>query len=389
MATDIIMPQLGESTAEGTIVKWLVATGTHVEKDQTLLEVETDKVALEIPSPDSGSVTEILIQEGETVPVGTLIARMAADSSAQASSSETQPISNGKNDSETITLSENDPHPHLSTAVKRLAEEHGLDLSTIKGTGDGGRITIRDVRARIESKLDTQDNSENGKNQPTEQEHLSQDTVLPLSTRRQTIADRMMESRRTAAHVTTFFEADFSAIDPIRKNLKLTYLAFLVHAVAHALKASPMVNASWSDCGIIMKHEINVGIAVALDDGLLVPVIRHADQKDVSQIGESIVDLAQRARDKQLNPDEVQGGTFTITNHGSMGSLWGTPIINQPETAILGLGKVQKRPVVINDAIAIRPMAYLSLSFDHRVIDGATADQFMQEVKRLIESQEW
>ena len=150
-----------------------------------------------------------------------------------------------------------------------------------------------------------------------------------------------------------------------------------------------MVNASWSDRGIIMKHDINVGIAVALDDGLLVPVIRHADQKDVSQIGESIVDLAQRARDKQLNPDEVQGGTFTITNHGSMGSLWGTPIINQPETAILGLGAVQKRPVVINDAIAIRPMAYLSLSFDHRVIDGATADQFMQEVKRLIESQEW
>ena len=389
MAIDIIMPQLGESTAEGTIVKWLVATGAHVEKDQTLLEVETDKVALEIPSPESGSLTEILIQEGETVPVGTPIARLNVVSLTEKSDAVPQPMSDGPKDSETTNLSESDPHHHLSSAVKHLAQEHGVDLSTVQGTGGGGRITIRDVRALIAKKQESQPNPANGKARTTAQEPTSQDTVLPLSTMRQTIAERMTNSRKTAAHVTTVFEADFSTIEPIRKNLKLTYLAFVVHAVAHALKTHPMVNTSWNDAGIVMKKEINIGIAVALDDGLLVPVIRHADQKDVSHLGEDIADLAQRARAKQLNPDEVQGGTFTITNHGSMGSLMGTPIINQPETAILGFGAVQKRPVAINDAIAIRPMAYLSLSFDHRVIDGATADQFMQTVKRFIESQEW
>lgn len=389
MATDIIMPQLGESTAEGTIVKWLVATGTHVEKDQTLLEVETDKVALEIPSPASGSLMEILIQEGETVPVGTPIARLAADSTVEASHEAVQTMSNGKKDSEKIIPPDSDPHHHLSPAVKHLAQEHGVDLSIVEGTGGGGRITLRDVRAVIDTKQETKKVATNGKGQSVEQDQTSRDSVIPVTSMRQTIADRMMGSRRTAAHVTTVFEANFSAIEPTRKNLKLTYLAFVVHAVAHALKTHSMVNTSWSDAGIVMKSDINIGIAVALDDGLLVPVIRHADQKDVSQLGEEIADLAQRARSKQLTPDEVQGGTFTITNHGSMGSLMGTPIINQPETAILGFGAVQKRPVAINDAIAIRPMAYLSLSFDHRVIDGATADQFMQTVKQSIESQEW
>ncbi|MFB3070473.1 MAG: dihydrolipoamide acetyltransferase family protein [Nitrospirales bacterium] len=385
MATDIIMPQLGESTAEGTILKWLVATGAHVEKDQALLEVETDKVALEIPSPESGSLMEILIQEGETVPVGTLIGRLAVESSNVAP----QPTSNGQKDSEKIIPPDSDPHLHLSPAVKHLAKEHGVDLSTIQGTGREGRITIRDVRTLIATKEDTIEVSANGKGQSVGQDHSSQDTVIPLTSMRQTIAERMMDSCRTAAHVTTVFEVDFSAIEPTRKNLKLTYLPFVVQAVAQALKTYPQVNSSWSDTGIVMKDHINIGIAVALDDGLLVPVIRHADQKDVSQIGENIADLAQRARSKQLIPDEVQGGTFTITNHGSSGSLLGTPIINQPETAILGVGAIQKRPVAINDAIAIRPMAYLSLSFDHRMIDGAMADQFMQKVKHIIESQEW
>ena len=385
MATDIIMPQLGESTAEGTILKWLVATGAHVEKDQALLEVETDKVALEIPSPESGSLMEILIQEGETVPVGTPIARLAVESSNVAP----QPTSNGQKDSEKIIPPDSDPHLHLSPAVKHLAKEHGVDLSTIQGTGGEGRITIRDIRALIATKDNTTEISANGKGQSVGQDHTSQDTVIPLTSMRQTIAERMMDSCRIAAHVTTVFEVDFSAIDPTRKNLKLTYLPFVVQAVAQALKIYPQVNSSWSDTGIVMKNHINIGIAVALDDGLLVPVIGHADQKDVSQLGENIADLAQRARSKQLIPDEVQGGTFTITNHGSTGSLLGTPIINQPETAILGVGAIQKRPVAINDAIAIRPMAYLSLSFDHRMIDGAMADQFMQKVKHIIESQEW
>ena len=264
-----------------------------------------------------------------------------------------------------------------------------MDLSTVTGTGGEGRITIRDIRALIATKEDTTEISTNGKGQSVGQDHPSQDTVIPLTTMRQTIAERMMDSRRTAAHVTTVFEVDFSLIEPTRKNLKLTYLPFVVQAVAQALKTYPQVNSSWSDTVIVLKDHINIGIAVALDDGLLVPVIRHADQKDVSQLGEDIADLAQRARSKQLIPNEVQGGTFTITNHGSSGSLLGTPIINQPETAILGVGAIQKRPVAINDAIAIRPMAYLSLSFDHRMIDGAMADQFMQKVKQSIESQEW
>ncbi len=385
MATDIIMPQLGESTAEGTILKWLVAAGTHVEKDQVLLEVETDKVALEIPSPESGSLMEILIQEGETVPVGTPIARLAVESSKVVP----QQTSNGKKDSEKIIPPDSDHHHHHSPAVKHLAKEHGVDLSTVTGTGGEGRITIRDIRALIATQEDTTEISTNGKGQSVGQDHPSQDTVIPLTTMRQTIAERMMDSRRTAAHVTTVFEVDFSLIEPTRKNLKLTYLPFVVQAVAQALKTYPQVNSSWSDTVIVLKDHINIGIAVALDDGLLVPVIRHADQKDVSQLGEDIADLAQRARSKQLVPNEVQGGTFTITNHGSSGSLLGTPIINQPETAILGVGAIQKRPVAINDAIAIRPMAYLSLSFDHRMIDGAMADQFMQKVKQSIESQEW
>jgi len=385
MATDIIMPQLGESTAEGTILKWLVATGTHVEKDQVLLEVETDKVALEIPSPESGSLMEILIQEGETVPVGTPIARLAVELSNGAP----QPTSNGKKDSEKIIPPDSDHHHHHSPAVKHLAKEHGVDLSTVMGTGGEGRITIRDVRALIATKEATAEVSANGKSQLVGQAPTSQDTVIPLTSMRQTIAERMMDSRRTAAHVTTVFEVDFSVIEPTRKNLKLTYLPFVVQAVAQALKTYPQVNSSWSDTVIVMKDHINIGIAVALDDGLLVPVIRDADQKDVTQLGEDIADLAQRARSKQLTPNEVQGGTFTITNHGSSGSLLGTPIINQPETAILGVGAIQKRPVAINDAIAIRPMAYLSLSFDHRMIDGAMADQFMQKVKQSIESQEW
>ena len=301
MATDIIMPQLGESTAEGTIVKWLVATGTHVEKDQALLEVETDKVALEIPSPESGSLMEILIQQGETVPVGTPIARLAVESSAEASNGVPQVTSNEEKVSEKTTSPASDPHHHLSPAVKNLAKEHGVDLSTVTGTGGGGRITIRDVRALIATKQNTTEVSTNGKAQSVGQDHASQDTVIPVTSMRQTIAERMMGSRRTAAHVTTVFEVDFAAIEPIRKNLKLTYLAFIVQAVAGALKSFPMVNSSWSESGIVTKGDVNIGVAVALDDGLLVPVIPHADQKDVSQLGEDIADLAQRARSAMVS----------------------------------------------------------------------------------------
>jgi 2-oxoglutarate dehydrogenase E2 component (dihydrolipoamide succinyltransferase)/2-oxoisovalerate dehydrogenase E2 component (dihydrolipoyl transacylase) len=213
--------------------------------------------------------------------------------------------------------------------------------------------------------------------------------ILPLTQMRKTIADRMVKSRQTSAHVSTFFEADFSSIASFRTGRDLTYLPFVVRAVTRALRDVPLVNATWGDQGIVIKKDIHVGIATALEEGLLVPVVRHADRKGLTQLAKEIADLAERARSKKLSPDEVQGGTFTITNHGGFGSLFSTPIIHQPQIAILGVGAVQKRAVVINEAIAIRPMGYLSLSFDHRVIDGATADQFMAKVKHYLEGGHW
>jgi 2-oxoglutarate dehydrogenase E2 component (dihydrolipoamide succinyltransferase)/2-oxoisovalerate dehydrogenase E2 component (dihydrolipoyl transacylase) len=206
---------------------------------------------------------------------------------------------------------------------------------------------------------------------------------------RKTIAERMVASRRTAAHVVTFFEADFASLAGFRQQHQLTYLPFVIKAVTRAIKDTPILNSSWSENGIVMKHAVHMGIAVALEDGLLVPVIRNAETKGLQQLAKEVADLSERARAKRLNPEEVQGGTFTITNHGGMGSLFSTPIIHQPQIAILGMGAVQKRPVIINDAIAIRPMCYLSLSFDHRVIDGATADQFMGKMKEYLEQSEW
>ena len=215
------------------------------------------------------------------------------------------------------------------------------------------------------------------------------DKLLPLTSMRKIIAERMVSSRKTSAHVVTFFEADFSEITKVRVVHELTYLPFVITAVTRALRDTPMLNVSWGESGIILKQAIHMGIAIALDEGLLVPVIRNADQKGLKQLASDIADLAERARSKQLNPEEVQGGTFSITNHGGFGSLFSTPIIVQPQTAILGVGAVQKRAVVIDDAIVIRPMCYLSLAFDHRVIDGATADRFMSKVKGYLEQSDW
>jgi 2-oxoglutarate dehydrogenase E2 component (dihydrolipoamide succinyltransferase)/2-oxoisovalerate dehydrogenase E2 component (dihydrolipoyl transacylase) len=206
---------------------------------------------------------------------------------------------------------------------------------------------------------------------------------------RKTIAERMVRSRQISAHVVTFFEVDFSGVAKVREGRGLTYLPFVINAVARAMKDFPILNSSWGEQGILLKQEIHMGIAVALEDGLLVPVVRHADRKGLMQLAKEAADLAERARTKRLNPEEVQGGTFTITNHGGTGSLFSTPIIHQPQIAILGVGAVQKRPIVLNDAIAIRPMGYLSLSFDHRVIDGATADRFMSKVKEYLETSKW
>lgn len=399
MPTDIIMPQLGESIAEGTIIKWLIAQGGRVEKDQSLLEVETDKVSLEIPSPASGYLTEVLVQAGQTVPVGTLLARVEA----QAAPAGVVNRVGG------VVVRHMEPAPegtdHYSPAVRQLAKEHGVDLSRVTGSGAGGRVTKKDVLDFIARSGPTPQVAAPSPRLPLARPSLvagppeegglergvrpSGEEILPLSPMRKTIAERMVKSRQTSAHVVTFFEADFSKVGKMRELRGLTYLPFVIKAVTRAIEEVPILNSSWSDTGIILKHEIHIGIAVALEDGLLVPVVRHADRKGLLQLGKEVADLAERARGKRLSPEEVQGGTFTITNHGGMGSLFSTPIISQPQIAILGVGAVQKRAVVVNDAIAIRPMGYLSLSFDHRVIDGATADRFMSQVKAHLEQSDW
>jgi pyruvate/2-oxoglutarate dehydrogenase complex dihydrolipoamide acyltransferase (E2) component len=377
MSTDILMPQLGESIAEGTVVKWLIPVGGVIEKDQSLLEVETEKVALEIPSPVTGVLREVVVQEGKTVPVGTLLARI-----------ENTPLSQVINRVGGTVVRPMEPVPEgedrHSPAVRQLAKEHGIDLSQVKGTGGGGRVTKKDVQEFIaQSAAPAKATTPGG-------EQSMGETLLPLTQTRKTIADRMVKSRQTSAHVTTFFEADFSGIAKFREGRSLTYLPFVIRAVTRAIRDVPIVNSAWEEQGIIIKKDIHVGVATALEEGLLVPVVRHADRKGLTQLAKEVADLAERARSKKLNPEEVQGGTFTITNHGGFGSLFSTPIIHQPQIAILGVGAIQKRAMVINnEAIAIRPMGYLSLSFDHRVIDGATADQFMGKVKGYLEESHW
>lgn len=382
MPTDVIMPQLGESIAEGTIVKWLIPPGGRVEKDQPLLEVETDKVSLEIPSPTAGFLTEVLVQAGQTVPVGTVIARL-----------EGQAATGVVNRVGGVVVRPMEPSPtgedHYSPAVRQLAKEHDVDLSRITGTGTGGRVTKKDVLDFIAKTGPVGMAAASPVQQSAFSAPRSAEEIIPFTPMRKTIADRMVKSRQTSAHVATFFEADFSGISKIRDAHGLTYLPFVIHTVTRAIKDVPILNSSWGEQGIIIKKDIHIGIAVALEEGLLVPVVRSADRKSVTQLAKEVTDLAERARAKRLNPEEVQDGTFTITNHGGFGSLFSTPIISQPQIAILGVGAVQKRAVVVNDAIAIRPMGYLSLSFDHRVIDGATADQFMSKVKEYLERSSW
>jgi 2-oxoglutarate dehydrogenase E2 component (dihydrolipoamide succinyltransferase)/2-oxoisovalerate dehydrogenase E2 component (dihydrolipoyl transacylase) len=377
VATDIVMPQLGESIAEGTVIKWLIPPGGMVEKDQPLLEVETEKVALDIPAPATGVLREVLVQEGATVPVGTVLARL-----------EHEPVETVMSRVGGIGVrarsSAAEGAPHYSPAVKQVAREHDIQLSEVTGSGEGGRITKKDVLDAAAKRGTSTPTPSAAPTLPNAEEEL-----VPFTHMRKTIAERMVSSRRTSAHVATFFEADCSGIEQFRAGRSLTYLPFVISAVSNALRALPMVNASWRDHGIVLNKALHIGIAVAIEDGLLVPVIRHADRKGLTQIAKEVADLAQRARSKRLAPEDVLDGTFTITNHGGFGSLFSTPIINQPQSAILGVGAVQKRAVVINDAIAIRPMCYLSLSFDHRIIDGAIADRFMSLVKQHLETSHW
>ena len=393
MSTNVLMPQLGESIAEGTIIRWNKAVGDKVERDEPLFEISTDKVDAEIPSPTAGTLIAIEVPAGETVPVDSVVAVIGAadgvatadpardagapvrDAGAGAAVVPAAPAEGGKPTTPAAGGKPKAPG-RLSPVVRRLASEHDVDPAAIQGTGAGGRVTKEDVLRYVESR-----SAAGGR-------------VQPMSTVRRKIAEHMVRSRRTSAHVHTVFEVDFSQVARLRDahkaeyaaaGAKLTYLSFVARAVVDALAEVPVANASLDGENIVYSDDIGLGIAVALDDGLIVPVIKHAREAGVRELSRAIADLAERARTRRLAPGEVEGGTFTITNHGAFGSLLGMPIINQPQLAILGMGAVEQRPVIVDGAVAVGLRAYLTLGFDHRVIDGATADRFMAAVKLNIE----
>jgi 2-oxoglutarate dehydrogenase E2 component (dihydrolipoamide succinyltransferase) len=398
--TDVVMPQMGESIVEGTLTKWLKKPGERIERDEPLFEISTDKVDTEIPSPAAGTVTEILVEEGKTVGINTVVARIEEAGAVAPgprgtpppAPSPEPPVSAPPPPAPELAPAPAEPSGPLSPLVRKLAREHNIDLNQVKGTGAGGRITKQDVEARLAPAAPPAAPA----TPPLPPAGAPRTRIEPLSPMRIKIAEHMVLSKRTSAHVTTIHRVDMTKVAKMRALYKtefqaaygfsLTYLPFLTRAAAAALRHFPLLNASLDGSNIIYHNDINIGIAVALENGLIVPVVRGADEKNVAGLQRAIVDLATRARSRQLKPDEVQGGTFSITNFGSYGSLVGTPIINQPQVAIMGVGTVEKTPVVIDDAIAIRSICLLSLSFDHRLIDGALADQFMTKVKQVLEA---
>jgi pyruvate/2-oxoglutarate dehydrogenase complex dihydrolipoamide acyltransferase (E2) component len=403
MPTQVVMPKLGESVVEGTVSKWLKQEGDAVAEYEPLIEVTTDKVDTEIPAPAAGTLLKIIVPAGATVNAGAVLAYVGQPG-------ETLPVEAGTPPPAAARPQAAKELGLISPVVARLAAEHGIDLTQVPGTGAGGRITKKDVQQFIEAgRVPAWEQPGDGELfRPTEEVlgHSAADTrpapaapgdrAVALTGMRRAIAEHMLRSKQTAPQVTTVMEADLSRVIAHRAEHKpqfaaagvqLTYTAYFVLAAAAALKAHPQVNSAWAEDKILIKQALNIGVAAALDDGLIVPVIRDAGQKPLRQIAAEVNDLAARARRKELRPDEVTGGTFTITNHGVFGSLLATPIIHQPQCAILGVGAIEKRVKVIADAIAIRPLAYLSLTFDHRIIDGAQADRFLAEVKRALE--EW
>jgi pyruvate dehydrogenase E2 component (dihydrolipoamide acetyltransferase) len=467
---DVIMPQMGESIVEGTLTKWLKKPGESVERDEPLFEISTDKVDTEIPSPVAGTLGEILVQEGTTVGINTVVGRIndgaGAPAAAAAPAPAPPPVAKAAaapaapppaaptpaapppaatvNDQPSAP-SEETAGP-LSPLVRKMARENGIDLGQVRGTGAGGRITKQDLEAYIDGRSAAP--AQAAPAQPVyvapappppapapqappqaapqaamvqqappaqqapppprtqavapvqEQAHFRGEApaarVEPMSVMRQKIAEHMVFSKRTSAHVTTVHKVDMTRIAKMRDRVKgefqarhgfsLTFLPFVMRATTAALQAYPLLNSSIDGTNIIFHRDINLGMAVALENGLIVPVIRNADEKNVVGLQRSIADLASRARSRQLRPDEVQAGTFSITNFGSFGSVFATPVINQPQVAILGVGTVEKVPVVVDDAIAIRSVCYLALTFDHRLIDGALGDQFTQKVKSILEN---
>ena len=453
MSTEVVMPQMGESIAEGTITKWLKNVGEHVDRDEPLFEISTDKVDAEIPSPAAGTLTEVRFKEGDTVEVNTVVAVLdgnqsgAATSVVEAAPAPPPPVETKPTPAppppappppvETKPAPPPPPAPPAKPApppppapapasaaeataadlrrtkssplVRKIAQEHNVDISRLEGTGMSGRVTKNDILSFIESGS----NAKPATARPAEPEprlapaQVQQtstpavgDRVEAMSVMRKKIAEHMVLSRRTSAHVTTVYEIDMTRVAKLRERhrdefyqrtaTKLTFMPFIFEVINKALRKFPIFNAQVSGDQIIYKQDINLGMAVALDWGLIVPVIKRADDLSISGLARAANDLADRARTKQLKPDEVTGGTFTITNPGVFGGLFGTPIINQPQLAILGVGKIEKRPKVMtstdgDDFLAIRWMAYFALSFDHRVIDGADAERFLAFVKDQLE----
>ena len=397
-AVDVTMPQMGVSVAEGTIVAWRKRVGDWIEADEPIVEISTDKVETEIPSPASGRVSEILVEVGATVDVGTLLARIDAEARPGVAHVDEGPpeAEVGGRRSE---VGGNGHHaPPISPVVRRMADEHGVDLSQVEGTGRRGRVTKRDLLAFLGDK--SSDLRPATSDAPAAAEPLlhsespyREEEPTPaaggqeLSVMRKQIGAHMVRSLQTAAHCTTVVEADMSRIEEARG--RLSYLPFVARATIAALREFPMLNATLEGDRLTVHEEVNLGIAVSLgEEGLIVPVVKNAHELSHEGLATRIKDLAQRARSKKLTPDEVSGGTFTITNPGAFGALLATPIINQPQVAILDLEAVTKRPVVVNgDSIAIRPMTYLCMSWDHRALDGALAARFLSSVRRHIE--EW
>jgi 2-oxoglutarate dehydrogenase E2 component (dihydrolipoamide succinyltransferase) len=444
MAVDVIMPQMGESIFEGTITKWLKKPGDKIERDEPLFEISTDKVDAEIPSPAAGVLKEIKVNEGQTVPIQTVVAVIdaagagAATAAAKPEAAKPAPAPQAaapapapvQKPGPSLVPATGAPAPpsrpplvsgekvRSSPLVRRIAREHQVDLTQISGTGAGGRVSKRDILAFVESggvprsgaatapalARPSAPPSTGGAAAsatletavPREKMYFGHYEVQPMSVMRQRIAEHMVLSKRVSPHVYSVDEVDMTAIAALRakskekfeqaSGTKLSFMPFFVCAAIEGLRAFPTVNASVDGTNIVLHKECNVGIAVALDWGLIVPVIKGAEEKNFLGIARGINDLAERARAKKLKPEEVAESTFSITNPGVFGGLFGLPVINQPNVAILGLGTIEKRPVVIDDAIAIRSMVYLTLSYDHRVVDGAVAHQFMGKVKHTLEN---
>jgi 2-oxoglutarate dehydrogenase E2 component (dihydrolipoamide succinyltransferase) len=391
------MPQMGESITEGTIVRWIKQVGEAVERDEPLFEISTDKVDAEIPSPAAGVLIDIKAKEGETVPVNSVVATIGQPNEVQArqvaaapAATPQPPPAKEQADGQSTptptpadTTVKEERKERSSPLVRRIAKDHNVDIAQISGSGIGGRVTKHDILGYIEKA-------------PADKPHTrAGDRIEKLSVMRKKIAEHMIMSRRTSAHVYSVFHVNFSTIEKLRQQkkreyeqagAKLTYMSFIAKVIVDALRRHAIINASLDGENVVYKKDINLGIAVALDEGLIVPVIKNADEKNLLGLSRAIADVAERARSKHLNPEDVHGGTFTITNPGQFGAQFGIPIINQPQVAILGVGTIEKRPIVVDDAIGIRTMAYLTLGYDHRLIDGAVADQFMADVKEHLES---